>query len=171
MFSSEPLTILRVHTKGRVARSDAAEFRNSSQGTSYRYWSPTWGDMPYPIDPAKIAEHLGVKVYKADLSQTVSGMLIKQPARDPEIFLNGSDSQNRQRFSCAHELGHYVKRTTQPDGSAEEMEYVDFRNPLSAQGLNPDEVLGESIRRRPSDAARAGEACSQGISESSSSSR
>ena len=103
-------------------------------------WSPTGEDIPYPIDPAKVAERLGVKVFKADLTQTVSGMLIKQPARDPEIFLNGSDSQNRQRFSCAHELGHYVKRTALPDGAAEEMEYVDFRNPLSAQGLDPEEV-------------------------------
>src|SRR6185369_5574214 len=103
-------------------------------------WSPTGEDIPYPIDPAKVAERLGVKVFKADLTQTVSGMLIKQPARDPEIFLNGSDSQNRQRFSCAHELGHYVKRTALPDGAAEEMEYVDFRNPLSAQGLEPEEV-------------------------------
>ncbi len=103
-------------------------------------WSPSWEDMPYPIDPTKVAERLGVKVFKADLNQTVSGMLLKQPARDPEIFLNGSDSPNRQRFSCAHELGHYVKRTTSPDGSSEEMEYVDLRDPLSAQGLDPEEV-------------------------------
>lgn len=103
-------------------------------------WSPTWEDMPYPIDPTKVAERLGVKVFNAGLTQTVSGMLIKQTAHDPEIFLNGSDSQNRQRFTCAHELGHYVKRTTLPDGAAEEMEYVDFRSPLSAQGLDPEEV-------------------------------
>lgn len=102
-------------------------------------WSPTWEDMPYPIDPAKVAERLGLKVYKADLNKTVSGMLLKKPARDPEIFLNGSDSSNRQRFSCAHELGHYVKRTS-VDGSAEEMEFVDFRDPLAAKGLEPDEV-------------------------------
>jgi Zn-dependent peptidase ImmA (M78 family) len=102
-------------------------------------WSPTWEDMPYPIDPARVAERLGVKVYKAALNQTVSGMLVKQPARDPEIFLNGSDSANRQRFSCAHELGHYVKRTSGP-GSDDAMEYVDFRDPLSAHGLDPEEV-------------------------------
>lgn len=102
-------------------------------------WAPNWADMPYPIDPARVAEHLGVKVFKADLNPTVAGMLIKQPARDPEIYLNGSDSPNRQRFSCAHELGHYVKRTS-ADGSAEEMEYVDFRNPISATGQDPEEI-------------------------------
>jgi Zn-dependent peptidase ImmA (M78 family) len=102
-------------------------------------WSPTWEEMSYPIDPAKVAERLGVKVFKADLNQQVSGMLLKQPARDPEIYLNGSDSPNRQRFSCAHELGHYVKRTS-VEGSAEAMEYVDFRDPLSAEGLDPEEV-------------------------------
>jgi Zn-dependent peptidase ImmA (M78 family) len=102
-------------------------------------WAPRWEDMPYPIDPAKIAERLGVRVFAAGLNPDVSGMLLKEPAQDPLIYLNGSDSKNRQRFSCAHELGHYVKRTSGTD-APEELEYVDFRNPLSAQGLDHEEV-------------------------------
>jgi Zn-dependent peptidase ImmA (M78 family) len=102
-------------------------------------WAPNWEDTPYPVDPAKIAEKLGVKVFAADLNKDVSGMLLKQPARDPEIYINGSDSPNRRRFSCAHELGHYVKRTSGGD-SPEALEFVDFRDPLSAQGQDQDEI-------------------------------
>jgi len=105
-----------------------------------RVWAPE-GPPEYPIDPAKIAEALGLKVYSADLQIDVSGMLVKHPARDPEIYVNGRDSKNRQRFSCAHELGHYIKRTSEDVQTTEEgWEYIDLRSPLSATGLNPDEI-------------------------------
>ncbi|MEX0972196.1 MAG: ImmA/IrrE family metallo-endopeptidase [Solirubrobacterales bacterium] len=101
-------------------------------------WAPEWG---YPVDPAKIAERLGLKVYAAGLQDNVSGMLVKHPARDPEIYLNGSDSKNRQRFSCAHELGHYIKRTSEETETTDEgWEYIDLRSPLSATGEDADEV-------------------------------
>lgn len=103
-------------------------------------WAPE-GPPSYPVDPAKIAEALGLKVFSADLQIDVSGMLVKHPARDPEIYVNGRDSKNRQRFSVAHELGHYVKRTSEEAQTTEEgWEYIDFRNPLSATGLDSDEV-------------------------------
>lgn len=103
-------------------------------------WAPE-GPPARPIDPAKIAEALGLKVFSADLQIDVSGMLVKHPARDPEIYVNGRDSKNRQRFSCAHELGHYVKRTSEEVRTTEEgWEYIDLRSPLSATGLDPDEV-------------------------------
>jgi Zn-dependent peptidase ImmA (M78 family) len=103
-------------------------------------WAPD-GPPAYPIDPGKIAEALGLKVYAADLQIDVSGMLVKKPARDPEIYVNGRDSKNRQRFSCAHELGHYIMRTSEEIQAPEEgWEYIDLRSPLSATGLDPDEV-------------------------------
>lgn len=103
-------------------------------------WAPD-GRPAYPIDPAKIAEALGLKVYAADLQIDVSGMLVKHPARDPEIYINGRDSKNRQRFSCAHELGHYIKRSSEEVQTTEEgWEYIDLRSPLSATGQDPDEV-------------------------------
>lgn len=104
-------------------------------------WAPGGGPAPYPVDPGKIAEALGLKVYAADLQVSVSGMLVKHPAQDPEIYVNGSDSKNRQRFSCAHELGHYIKRTSEETRTTEEgWEYIDFRDPLSAKGLDTDEI-------------------------------
>jgi Zn-dependent peptidase ImmA (M78 family) len=95
-----------------------------------------WDDRPLPIDPFKIAEQLGIKVFRAGLDQGISGMLIKEPAKDPEIYINTADSPSRQRFTCAHELGHYVKRVA---SGAEEWATIDYRNPLSSEGKDPDE--------------------------------
>jgi len=96
-----------------------------------------WEGKPLPVDPIQIAQQLGVKVYKAELDEGVSGMLIKEPAKDPEIYVNSADSINRQRFTAAHELGHYIKRVST---GAEEWATIDYRNPLSSEGSDPDEV-------------------------------
>jgi Zn-dependent peptidase ImmA (M78 family) len=99
--------------------------------------------FPVPVDPIKIARQLGIDVYEARLrDDNVAGMIIKDAGRDPEIYLNVSDSPNRKRFSCAHELGHYVKHAGD-DG--DEFEYVDYRNRLSSQGTDPDEMFANSF--------------------------
>jgi Zn-dependent peptidase ImmA (M78 family) len=81
-----------------------------------------------PIDPITIARTAGVRVVTADLGADTMGALIKQPGQDPTIMINGADSSNRQRFTCAHELGHWVRR------SEEEQSYttVDLRSPISS---------------------------------------
>lgn len=93
-----------------------------------------WGDF-VPVDPAQIAHILGLQVVRASLSDDVAGALVKKPGQDPRIVVNAGDSSNRQRFTCAHELGHYIKRSEQAD----EYEYYDFRDSFSTTGLGPDE--------------------------------
>jgi Zn-dependent peptidase ImmA (M78 family) len=66
-------------------------------------------------------------------------MLVKRAGRDPEIYVNGNDSKNRRRFTCAHELGHYVMRTSVGELN-EEWEFIDLRDPISAEGNKPDEI-------------------------------
>jgi Zn-dependent peptidase ImmA (M78 family) len=100
----------------------------------------THGDDPaLPVDPSYIAGKLGVKVFTAGLDDQISGMLVKRPAQDPEIYLNATDSTNRQRFTCAHELGHYVMRTS-TETLGDSWEFIDLRDPLSADGTKPDEI-------------------------------
>jgi Zn-dependent peptidase ImmA (M78 family) len=99
--------------------------------------SPT--HIRLPVDPFSIARKLGINVYIDDsLPPEVSGLLRKRPGFDPEIVLNGRDSRNRQRFTCAHELGHYYSRV-QSGGFDEAWEYVDRRDYLSSQGSDPGE--------------------------------
>jgi predicted transcriptional regulator len=100
--------------------------------------STAWDGRPLPVDPIQIAQQLGIKVSTAGLDEGVAGMLRKRPGFDPEIFINGHDSLNRQRFTVAHELGHYVKRIAARE---DEWEHVDYRDTLASAGTDPDEVF------------------------------
>lgn len=100
------------------------------------------GTVPLPVDPFKIAQKLGIKAFIATLDEKVSGMLIKRSGEDPEIYVHADDSSNRQRFTCAHELGHYVKRSAAGD---EAWEYVEHRNLLSSAGTNAEEIYANQF--------------------------
>jgi IrrE N-terminal-like domain len=107
-------------------------------------WAPASNgpEIPVPVDPFVIAKKLGIKAYTAGLDAGVSGMLIKRPGEDPEIYVHASDSPNRQRFTCAHELGHYVKRSAAGDA---EWEYVERRDLLTAQGTDREEIYANQF--------------------------
>lgn len=92
-------------------------------------------DGRLPVDPVRIAKTFGLKTFNDDLDDEVSGMLVKRKGSDPEILLNREDSRNRRRFTVAHELGHYVRRSERPD----EYEYVDFRDERSSTGTVEEE--------------------------------
>ncbi len=98
--------------------------------------STAWRGRSVPVDPIQIAQQLGIKVYTAGLDEGVAGMLRKRPGHDPEVFINGSDSLNRQRFTVAHELGHYVKHVA---AGQDEWEHVDYRDALTSEGTDPEE--------------------------------
>jgi Zn-dependent peptidase ImmA (M78 family) len=101
-----------------------------------------WTEGRFPVDPVQIARRLGIDVRQAYLSESVSGALVKNLGEDPAILLNASDHANRQRFTCAHELGHFVSRESDPDA----YEYVDLRDTIwSAAGTNPDEVYANQF--------------------------
>lgn len=103
-----------------------------------------WSSQDLPVDPVRIAKELGIEAFAAQLDRNVSGALVKKPGRDPVILLNQDDSENRQRFSCAHELGHFVRRSNQM-GESEEFEYVDLRGDLASTGLDEDEVYANTF--------------------------
>lgn len=92
-------------------------------------------DGVLPIDPVRMAKSLGVEVLDVYLQEQVSGALVKKPGQDPSILLNAKDSKNRKRFTCAHELGHYVRRAEEPT----QYEYVDYRDQNSSTGTDEEE--------------------------------
>lgn len=105
-----------------------------------RILAETWGDR-VPVDPARIARAYGIGVREVFLDPDISGALVKETGKDPAILLNAEDSVNRQRFTCAHELGHFVRRTDQPDA----YEYVDLRGNLAGEGRDPDEIFANEF--------------------------
>jgi Zn-dependent peptidase ImmA (M78 family) len=84
------------------------------------------------VDVNGIAEALGVTVLHHDLGDDVSGMLIAKKER-AVIVVNSMHHANRQRFSLAHELGHYVlHRQKEPE--------VFHRDEVSALGTSRLEI-------------------------------
>jgi Zn-dependent peptidase ImmA (M78 family) len=109
-------------------------------------WAPeTESDgaqVPLPVDPFVIAQKLGIKAYAAGLDEGISGMLVKRAGEDAEIYVHASDSPNRRRFTCAHELGHYYKRSATADP---EWEYVEHRDLLTSAGSDPEEIYANKF--------------------------
>lgn len=103
------------------------------------------GSAPlYPIDPVQIARSMGINVYSAKLANTLSGMIVKAtPEGDVSIFLNSEHSPVRQRFTCAHELGHFFAIQELPDASTRA--YIHRRDSLSACGTDGDEIFANQF--------------------------
>ena len=108
-----------------------------------RVWNPAGGPVPVPVDPVFIAKQLGMEVFAADLGEGTAGMLVKKAGQDPAIYLNSGDSPNRRRFTCAHEVGHYIQRVDRGDDRT--WEFVDRRNHLSSRGTHPDEIYANQF--------------------------
>jgi Zn-dependent peptidase ImmA (M78 family) len=93
-----------------------------------------------PVDPVAIARFLGINVYKADLSANLSGMIAKMgPDRGTDIIINDQHAPVRQRFTVAHELGHYFAIHNDPNRV--DRPFIHRRDQLSACGTDDEEVF------------------------------
>ena len=65
-----------------------------------------------PVDVLEAARRLGVQVFSAKLADKVSGVLLRDPSYGSKsgfvIFVDSDEPSYRQRFTAAHELGHFV---------------------------------------------------------------
>lgn len=97
-----------------------------------------------PVDPIKIAQTLGVEVWTSDLERDVAGVLVKRGNEPAEIYLNADDHINRQRFTAAHEVGHFFERALK--GSSKlPVNFVDYRDDLSSRGTSPSEMYANGF--------------------------
>lgn len=72
-----------------------------------------------PVPLEDVAEKLGLKIKRAP-SDDFSGLLLRKDGR-ALIGINSNESHTRQRFTVAHELGHYFLHDTQDA-------FVDYRD-------------------------------------------
>ena len=89
-----------------------------------------------PVDAARIAENRGLVIRSQPLEDTVSGMLVIKDGRTI-IGINESHHPNRQRFSIAHELGHYLLHREQ---SSVFIDAVYYRDQTSSEGSRAQEI-------------------------------
>jgi Zn-dependent peptidase ImmA (M78 family) len=102
------------------------------------------GVLPIPIDPIVVARKLGINVYAKDLGPQLSGMIVKSRADDPpDIFLNEEHAPVRQRFTCAHELGHHFGNYTW--SGERNNTYVHQRGALAACGTHIEEKYANAF--------------------------
>lgn len=79
------------------------------------------------VDPVQVAHRLGARVVAGQLARHIAAGLVKEPGQEAIIVLNARDSVNRQRFSCAHQLGHLLSFA---DEGRDQYDHVELRQGL-----------------------------------------
>lgn len=123
----------------RQAERDAAQLLASS------WWSDARLDGPLPVDPLRLARALGLDVRTVPLPSDESGNIVIPPDgtdERPVINLNAWDHPNRQRFTCAHEIGHYLRRQHRGDRART---FVDYRDTLAGLGTDAEEIYANQF--------------------------
>ena len=148
-----------IHSQmGSTATGGSEAIIRPAERQAYDLLRAAWHRLPddkgftIPVDPFVIAARFGIKVVHHPLDPDMSGMLVKRPTEDPLIYINASDSEVRRRFTCAHELGHYVARTT--GRSDDSFGYIDRRGPSAAHGTDPSEIYADEFAARIAYASR-----------------
>lgn len=75
--------------------------------------------MTTPVDVFGLARRLGIYVKTQSLPDKQSGYIRKELSGDFTVGINRNDGELRQRFTLAHELGHYFLHSDllEPGGS------------------------------------------------------
>lgn len=92
-----------------------------------------------PIPLERILAHYSIQKVRLEASSDIFGAIVRKGSQ-VTIAVNPSQHPNRQRFTIAHELGHYFCHDTR------DMEYVDgdfrvsWRNHTSSAGVDWKEI-------------------------------
>lgn len=92
-----------------------------------------FGLFRIPIDVNKCADLLGIDVQAAELEYEISGVFIKRD-NIPYIRYNSKDIPVRQRFTIAHEIGHFLLHATSNSLFIDKVGKVMYRNTQSSTG-------------------------------------
>jgi Zn-dependent peptidase ImmA (M78 family) len=120
---------------------EQVSFQQEAQMDAEGVLRSVWGGYVFPVDPIQIARKLGINVVDGHLGPSIAGAIIKEDGKDPVILLNETDHPNRKRFTAAHEIGHFIRRSASDDS----FEYVDRRDTLSTMGTNADEMYANAF--------------------------
>lgn len=82
-------------------------------------------DDEYFIDVTSLAKNLGCKVKEVVFDNNKIAGTLEINDDDSTIYVNREDSEERKRFTIAHEIAHFILHKN--DGSRS---YVDYRQPL-----------------------------------------
>ena len=92
---------------------------------------------PVPIE--RVAKKLGLDLEAAEFGDDVSGLLVLAGNKG-KIGYNREDALVRQRFTIAHEIGHYILHAAQSDLFIDRSFIVHHRDSSSARGVRKKEI-------------------------------
>jgi Zn-dependent peptidase ImmA (M78 family) len=106
--------------------------------------------IPIPLD--KITSHFGITI-SHELSENISGVLITK-GTTTVIGVNPSENHSRQRFTIAHEIGHYILHKGDKNLFVDEVMFrsdkKDLReleaNAFATALLMPEELIDAEIK-------------------------
>ena len=90
-----------------------------------------------PVDVERVARSVQIAVRRTPSDDDISGFLLRQ-AGQAIIGVNTLHHPNRQRFTIAHELGHFVLH--QHDEVHIDRAVVKLRDRASSKGEDPEEI-------------------------------
>lgn len=93
-----------------------------------------------PVPVEDIAKTLGADVTREPVEDDLSGFIYRdRKANTAVIGVNSTQHPNRQNFTLAHELGHFLLHEGSDDVHVDRRFQVKFRNEASSQGTDDEE--------------------------------
>ena len=92
-----------------------------------------------PIDLMKILHDENISLKREVMEESISGMLVINKD-DATVVVNSSHHHTRQRFTIAHECGHYFLHADSANAFIDQSEKVFLRDAVSACGTQTQEI-------------------------------
>jgi Zn-dependent peptidase ImmA (M78 family) len=117
-----------------------AKIKEAAAGDAARVLGATFRSRA-PVEPVAIAHELNIRVLEAEYEPDTLGGLLVKPGEESKIFLNQRDGVVRRRLTCALELGHYVRISSEADAYGR----VDRRGDRSSSEVDLGLVYAEEF--------------------------
>lgn len=91
------------------------------------------------VDLERLLKDEGITLKREPMEESVSGMLVVKPA-ETIVVVNSLHHHTRQRFTIAHECGHYFLHADGASAFIDQSEKVFRRDAVSACGTHTQEV-------------------------------
>jgi Zn-dependent peptidase ImmA (M78 family) len=97
-----------------------------------------------PVDLERICDRLGILVRRENLNGDISGFLYRKDDH-AAIVVNRRQQHARQRFTIAHELGHYLLDQKRDEIHVDRAFVLKFRRDSAGAGSDPDETQANAF--------------------------
>lgn len=108
------------------------------------------GQLGLPVNVEDLAQKIGLDISYEKLPLGTDGELVKDgPAAENgmgfKAIIDENGSRHRQRFTIAHEIGHYIHGYQDYPKDGKNQRIVEMRNVASSNGINQEEVWANTF--------------------------